>query len=650
MTDKQQEILKNIEDWSKQHLGNSFTFRKNQKESIAFILSSILENNIETQVVQAPTGTGKSIICIICAGVLAQFYGMKSYILASDLYLWEQYATAMSKFKLKQFGFLKGSIGNYRCNENHLDLSTGKCRMAKVPLATLRNPDSRRKMGYECAETCIYMKQRFRAEKAPVTLLTYQLWLYQMNLVEHDDREGFLKRDVIFCDECHNIPDIVQKFAQPVIDVDRDREKIEEILCYAAENDISCGFCPPVMKPSVLKKMTEEEGDRIFHSDEPQWKVSDVVSIDAVLDAFDYFTDSLYISENIDPSPQLKIDMLKGFSRIINFVNSIAENALQKMSDEGSVLESATETKKDKAQRASIFKTLSWTHNYSSSISEFISAAVQAGKEYVIVEESKDQNGARSYTFSCVKEDWLCYQYILRHAKYKILTSATVGRKESFNTNIGTQYTNYKTAQFIDIPNIFDFTRSPIYVIPTYKMSYSQKKASLPKIAELIFKIMSSPNFKDKRGMINTGSYENARAIYTAAPPEIQKRLCMYTTSRDKKDTIDVYTAVKNKVIIGPSLVEGVDFPGDLCRFIIIMKVPYPNITSKIVKAKMNVFPMWYESTTSNTIIQNIGRGVRNEDDYCTTFILDGCFTRLYEETMQQYPDEIKARMKFINS
>ena len=63
---------------------------------------------------------------------------------------------------------------------------------------------------------------------------------------------------------------------------------------------------------------------------------------------------------------------------------------------------------------------------------------------------------------------------------------------------------------------------------------------------------------------------------------------------------------------------------------------------------KKELFPLWYDSVTSNSIIQNIGRGVRNEHDYCDTFILDGCFERLYEATRSQFPIEIQQRIKYI--
>ena len=229
------------------------------------------------------------------------------------------------------------------------------------------------------------------------------------------------------------------------------------------------------------------------------------------------------------------------------------------------------------------------------------------------------------------------------------MKSATVGNKNSYMDNIGTKYTESQIARFIDIPNFFDFSKSPIYFIPKYKMSYREKTRDFPEIQKIIFQILSSPQYANQRGMINTGSYENAKAIYDNAPVEIRKRLCMYISSKDKNEQIEKYTNSKNKVLIGPTLVEGVDLPNDLCRFIIIVKVPYPNIGSKTVKAKMDIFPLWYNSTTSNTIIQNIGRGVRNENDYCTTFILDGCFKSLYEATYDQYPQEIKDRIKLLN-
>ena len=109
-----------------------------------------------------------------------------------------------------------------------------------------------------------------------------------------------------------------------------------------------------------------------------------------------------------------------------------------------------------------------------------------------------------------------------------------------------------------------------------------------------------------------------------------------------------MHKAYEDSVIIGPTLVEGVDLPGDLLRFIIIAKVPYPNLKDKLVKAKMKLFPKWYSSETANSIIQGVGRGNRFADDWCITYIIDGCFDNLYYQTSSQFPVELRNRIRHV--
>ena len=73
--------------------------------------------------------------------------------------------------------------------------------------------------------------------------------------------------------------------------------------------------------------------------------------------------------------------------------------------------------------------------------------------------------------------------------------------------------------------------------------------------------------------------------------------------------------------------------------------MPYPSMADKLVKEKIKLFPLWYNSKTSNAVIQGIGRGVRNNTDYCETYILDACFYKLYVSTKDQYPIELQKRI-----
>lgn len=174
-----------------------------------------------------------------------------------------------------------------------------------------------------------------------------------------------------------------------------------------------------------------------------------------------------------------------------------------------------------------------------------------------------------------------------------------------------------------------------------------EQDKSLPYIRDVIFQILRN-KFSNEKGIIQTGSYAIAKKIFDCAPPDIQSRMLLYRGSRDKNDKIELHKILDNTILVGPTLNQGIDLPGDLCRFIIICKVPYPSLGSQLVRSKCELFPSWYNSTTSTEIIQGIGRGVRFNGDYCQTYILDGCFMRLYKETKDQYSPELQARMKFV--
>lgn len=629
-------IEHNIKEWVKENIGVDFEFRKYQLEAIMYIIKSIVSDHQETSIIEAPTGSGKSLICIIASGVLSKYYGKTSYILCSDLFLWQQYADSIDKYKLKDYGYLKGSIGNYTCHVNKQDFSCSKCRLAKVSLIQLRNKDWRYRNFYSCYDTCEYMKQRERAEKSKVTLLTYQLWLHHMNLVNglgggEARSQSFPKRDVIFCDECHNIPDIVQQFCSPTINEEKDKQRILDIFDYAIENELYVSEPKNICKH--LKREDFIKDKNIF--DNSKYRINDIYDMDKIKHEINLLFDMFDVLQD---KPDKVMDILTMYYNILIIVSrlsvSITDDIANKDSSDFEHEKSATK----------LTKTLNWLETYKSSFATFMHAV--SSIEYLLMEVTTDEETRlKTFSLKCAKEDYLCWKYLLDHADYKVMTSATVGLHTSFDENIGIKYTEQKTSYLIKLPSTFNYDKSPIYYIPKYKMNYANKSASLPKITEMAAKIIAA---NDCRGIIHTGSYENARYFYNNMPKELRKRLLLYGNSRQKEEIIDEFKYSKNKVLVGPTLMEGIDLPNDLCRFIILMKVPYPNIKGKLVKKKIELFPNWYNSTTSNSIIQSIGRGVRNENDYCTTYILDGCFSALYEQTKAQYPQNIKDRIKFI--
>ena len=82
---------------------------------------------------------------------------------------------------------------------------------------------------------------------------------------------------------------------------------------------------------------------------------------------------------------------------------------------------------------------------------------------------------------------------------------------------------------------------------------------------------------------------------------------------------------------------EGVDLPGDLCRFQILYKLPYPSTEDERVQVRERTYEDgtdWYVYKMLTRLIQAYGRGIRFEGDYCQTYLLDN---RIWDVVDEDY-------------
>jgi Rad3-related DNA helicase len=91
---------------------------------------------------------------------------------------------------------------------------------------------------------------------------------------------------------------------------------------------------------------------------------------------------------------------------------------------------------------------------------------------------------------------------------------------------------------------------------------------------------------------------------------------------------------------------EGVDLKGDLSRFQIIMKIPYPYLGDPLIKKRMNKWEGWYSLQTAKLIVQSSGRSIRSNDDAAVTYILDSDWTRFYGRNKSIFPTSFKECLK----
>ena len=617
-----------VKEWVNDKIGVDFKFRQYQFETIVNIIDNIISHRHRNYVIEAPTGSGKSLINIISAGVLADYFELTSYILVSDLFLWEQYEKFLKKYRNTNIASIKGQTGNYTCALNKEDMKNADCKMAGLSWASMFSSATIEKYGYDCAYTCEYVKARKKAIKAKVCVMTYQLFLFVMNNNElNSDSHGvpiFKPHDVLFCDECHNIPGIVQQQYAPTIK-ETDFDKLE-IIYNGSNNNVD--LFDTTFETDVKKKLTQFKSSNDLRKElNSYWKT--------------WSNPESRKDEDYECMNKYK-ELLEAFMCTCNDI----KDEISRKKTNGEYI-----SKED----ISLFKTASWYENYMCHWNDFNNAICNTGTEFLLKDITiSNEDKHMSIAFKCTKEDFLVFNYLLRNAPYKVFLSATVGGKDAYDENMGFRFDIDKSKDeelnksIMDvIPSTFDFTESPVWFLNKFKMSFKEKEISFRHLKNIIYSICKT-KFSNQKGMIQTGSYAFAKQLYEDAPYEIKQRMLVYNGSREKNTVIQIHQMSSDTILVGPTLNEGIDLPGDDCRFIIILKVPYPSLGDKLVKEKIKLFPLWYNSTTSNEIIQGIGRGVRYDGDWCVTYILDACFWNLYLSTKEQYSIELQNRIKMV--
>lgn len=186
----------------------------------------------------------------------------------------------------------------------------------------------------------------------------------------------------------------------------------------------------------------------------------------------------------------------------------------------------------------------------------------------------------------------------------------------------------------------FDLKRNPIKTFDEYNLSHKTIRDNAPKTLGVIRNILDK--HEDEKGMIHT--------VSTACKDYLinnlnDSRLIEHNTQNRAEILQDFKDSNDSLVLISPSMNEGVDLPGDLCRFQIIYKLPYPDLADKQIRLRANADEDWYNYKTSLSLIQTYGRGMRHEDDYCTTYFID---SRIREFIKQDkfLPDSFKYLIK----
>ena len=449
-------------------------------------------------------------------------------------------------------------------------------------------------MGYEqaeklsCYSSCDYLQNRKRSIEQPIALLNYSFWLIQRNYVEdrmlQDNKEvPFKSRDFVFFDEAHKVDEIVQGHFSPRIDIG-----IVDRFGLANRFIQKQNIGTPIqtlgsIKSIVTKLLTEKSKPALFEAMQDFRKIAKVYRKAA------------------------QITKAQAGKRFKN-----------------------REVPRDWATALTTFDRIKDVY---CKFDDYVALIKDVGVDSMVINQMEDEA-----KFMCVEEGRMIQKYLHDRAGFKVFMSATIGDPRAFVKIMG-----IKNAKFIRVPNAFNYDKSPVVFVNRHKLSFREREASLPKVVKILDQIISKHS--GQRGVIHTGSYMFANYIKQNSKHTF--RLMDYENSKDKKGIIELFKKKDDAVLMGPSLLEGLDLKDDISRFQIFFKVPYPNVSDPLIKAKMQHSKEWYDWKTGISIMQGVGRSVRSKDDWAVTYVLDACFRSLINKK-GFFPPSFQERIKTI--
>jgi len=231
-------------------------------------------------------------------------------------------------------------------------------------------------------------------------------------------------------------------------------------------------------------------------------------------------------------------------------------------------------------------------------------------------------------------------EYVWKHYDHVIFMSATILDKKlfSFINGLDDNITTYN-----NVPSPFKIKNRPLYYLKIGKMNYSNKEETFKKQLIWIKKILLK--YKNQKGIIHTTNYEIAGWLRDGL---MNERLIFHDIE-NRNEMLDKHIgSTEPTVLVSPSMMEGISLDEDLARFQILLKINYPNLSSNKIKARKKAKPEWYSWSAVINTIQATGRGVRGDNDYCDTFILDSNFSDLLKYNSQMIPKYFTDAIKTL--
>jgi Rad3-related DNA helicase len=199
--------------------------------------------------------------------------------------------------------------------------------------------------------------------------------------------------------------------------------------------------------------------------------------------------------------------------------------------------------------------------------------------------------------------------------------------------------------QVIEVPDTFPATSAPIHLVGSVTLRKDTMAAQLPEVVRELSRIASLHT--NQRGLVHCNAYQIRNFIEKHADETLSRRLVFHSRD-DRNASLQGWMKESrpDSIFVAVAMSEGLDLGGDLARWQVIVKAPFPNLGDPWVLRRRDEpgGRAWYAQQAVIDILQACGRIMRSHDDRGTTYILDKNAGALLRRNWDALPLWFKVR------
>ena len=227
-------------------------------------------------------------------------------------------------------------------------------------------------------------------------------------------------------------------------------------------------------------------------------------------------------------------------------------------------------------------------------------------------------------------------KYIQPYHKKMVFLSGTFPDVQSTAIEMGLPL---EECAFLALPTTFHKDIRPFVYMPVGKMnnSWSTNEVLKTNMVNNIKAILNEHS--GDNGIIHTSSFAIAKWLIESLGDNNTHTIYNHNDgNRDRVIQEFTMNSHETKLLISPSITEGLDLKYDLGRFAIFVKIPFPYLGDEWVQKRTEISSEWYQKQAVISIVQGSGRVVRDKKDFGMTYMLDESYTLLQRNAGWMFP------------